>query len=853
MPLMTASADPSPAASATPTEMVKTSTPSSLSREAATADIFESVFGRKEVAPEAMQYPVIVEGSNYGEALVRPATNEANTTMRRADIFKLIFPILTEEKAKELRNRFGKQVEITTAELQSVGIDARFDRKTLSYMVEIALHDRSEVPLALQRRRNPVANLQTLAPATTSMAVNLIGGTTYIHSSDLQETGFAQTQVNLQVAANHKKFVLETGLLYNEQDGVNLDLTRVTRDLIEKQIRLEAGDLRAPIAGLQTTMNIAGLSAYKNFDTKPYEEYRSNPSQQFELEAPARVRVYMNGQFVREFRLRPGRYRLTDLPLRSAGGNDVQLDILYDSGETRQFTFSAFYDFELLQKGISDWGFSAGPTSRFLDGQRRYDTGDIAASGYYRLGLSDRLTLGINSQINNDVFIAGGEALLATQLGTFGVFNAVSQADGLTGNAVNALYRWNGADRRKQQTFDLLARWEDDSYREQNDPFSETQYEWDVSARYSAEVGNDDRISLSSGWRRRRLDNVEEFSHTATYSRRFRKGTLSANVRYDDGGEFEGLSAGISYAISFGKGSAFAGHDTRNQASRASYIYNPGRGTGALGYDIALSQQSRIEDLRAGIDYTGNRFEARAEHFIGNRQPGQSFGNESMTSVFGGTGIVYADGRAALSRPVYDSFAMVEANKGAEDFELAADPIGDVLGTDWGFTAKSSSLGPAVVPDLQSYYLRSISVSAPDAPTGVSFDGNTFDLLPTYRSGFRLKVGSDRNVSAVSRLIDTDGKPVSFASGYVMRDDGEIAPMFTNGGGVFYISELRAGQKVVIEFENPSNHIAEFTIPEDAVGLVRIDGDIVMRETKGGSIRIAKTDTSAPEVTENAS
>ena len=196
---------------------------------------------------------------------------------------------------------------------------------------------------------------------------------------------------------------------------------------------------------------------------------------------------------------------------------------------------------------------------------------------------------------------------------------------------------------------------------------------------------------------------------------------------------------------------------------------------------------------------------------------------------------------------------MIEANEGAADFDLAADPIGDVLGADWGYTAKSSSLGPAVIPDLQSYYLRSISVSAPDAPAGVSVDGNTFDLLPTYRSGFRLKVGSDRNVSAVSRLIGIDGKPIAFASGYVVRDDGEIAPMFTNGGGVFYISELRAGQKVVIEFENPSDHIVEFTVPEDAIGLVRLGRDIVMRETKNGSIRVAKTDTSAPEVTENAS
>ena len=200
----------------------------------------------------------------------------------------------------------------------------------------------------------------------------MAAGTRYVHESKYLEPGFSATQVNVAAALNIYDLVLETGLRYSDNSGDKLGLndTRLTKDLIDKRVRLEAGDLTVPTSALQGNPGILGLAGFRNFGLQPYEEYRTNPSQQFALQRAAQVQVYINGQFIRELRLLPGRYNLTDLPLQSAAGNDIILEIEYDSGDRDRVVFSAFYDFSLLKKGVTDFSLSVGPTSRIDDGSR---------------------------------------------------------------------------------------------------------------------------------------------------------------------------------------------------------------------------------------------------------------------------------------------------------------------------------------------------------------------------------------------------------------------------------------------------------------------------------------------------
>jgi len=275
-----------------------------------------------------------------------------------------------------------------------------------------------------------------------------------------------------------------------------------------------------------------------------------------------------------------------------------------------------------------------------------------------------------------------------------------------------------------------------------------------------------------------------------------------------------------------GDGNAQFFHDTRTPSTRIGYNSRIDRSVGSFGWDTTYTHQSNSDELRAGASYIGNRFEARAEQIVATGRTDRNFGAENTTEFSLGSALVYADGNMALSRPVYDSFAIVTKSKAVKGFDIAVDPRRTVLDTKPSYAAYSSVLGPPVVPDLNAYYIRTIEVEAPDAPAGTSLGGQALNFLPGYRSGYVVKLGDDRNVAVMSVLVDQDGEPIPFAAGYAITSDGERQQMFTNRGGRFYIDGLKHGETVKMEFDSPEGATGTFVVPEGEIGVMRLPNPI---------------------------
>lgn len=804
-----------------------------LSREANSSEIFESVFGRRQFNLTPIPYPVIIEGANSGDILVKPGRDGSPASMDRQDIFELLFPLLTDQKIYELKQTTGADSSITTSELTSLGLPTRFDPATLTLVVDVPLESRSIVPIALRRRVNPAASLTMQPPATFSALLNVLASAGYVHKSDFAEPGFETGSVNMEAAVNYRGTVFETGLRFTENtdDQFKRADTRLTRDFVDRTLRIEAGDLRVPLEGLQGRAGIAGIAASRNFDTKPYEEFRTNPSQQFELQRDARVSVYINNQLVRELRLRPGRYSLTDLPLRSAAGNDVVLEILYDTGEVERVVFAAFYEFDLLKAGVSDFAFSAGPRADIVAGERDYELGNTAFSGFYRYGVNDRLTLGINTQGDRNLFNLGVEGLISTSVGSFGGLAAISNGRSETGSALTAFYRWNGTNIKRRATFDVQASVEDQGFTALGNERSTVSYEYDIAGRLAFNLGEATRFQVSNGFRRLHEANEGEQTWSTALNRRMPFGTLSATLRYDEVESEPEVSAGLSYTFRFGPGSAQLSYDSLSPSYRAAYSRSPSNAAGSFGYDVDYIRQAGTDEIVGGVNYIANRFDSRLEQRIGRLRDDSTFGAENRTNVFFGTALVHADGRTALSRPVFDSFAIFDVGDGADEFEISVDPQSSASGDEYKYAAKSSMFGPAVVPDLQSYLVRTIAVDAPDAPPGTSLGGAAVSLQPGYRSGYVVTVGDDRNVAVVSQMIDIAGQPIVFAAAYAVFPDGTETPIFTNAGGRFYLEGARPGEKIQLRFDDPPDLTASIELPEDVIGLVRLETPVIAYPT----------------------
>lgn len=804
-----------------------------IDKNASVDDIYGALFGSAPQEALSLPYPVIISGINQGDVVITPSSSPGETEIDRQAIMEMILPFLVEQKQAELLETFAQAKTIKAWDLTALGMPTEFDTANLVLIIDIPVEIRSVVPLPLQPRRRAALNLDTEEQAKTSAIVNVAAGTQYVHSSNFLEPGFSATQINVAAALNIHDLVLETGLRYSDGSGDKLGLndTRLTKDLVKKRVRLEAGDLSVPTSALQGNPGILGLAGFRNFGLQPYEEYRTNPSQQFELQRAAQVQVYINGQFIREIRLLPGRYNLTDLPLQSAAGNDITLEIQYDSGDTDRVVFSAFYDFSLLKKGLTDFALSVGPTSSIDGGSRSYDFENPAISAFYRKGWTDELTAGLNLQADTESVNVGADAFYATGLGTFGVLAGLSDSDTGTGSAITGLYRWNSTGPERVTRFDLQARYQSEFYTTLGSGNSSIKY--DVSARMSHNFSQATRVQLTTGFRQRHNQDDFEQSHSANLAWRTKYGTLGTLVRYTTSpSEDAELSAGISFNMLLGSGYAQASHDTQSSSSRASYSSRTDRYADSFGWDVAYSRQSAKDDVRAGASYIGNRFEARAEQRLTAASPQNSFGSENITEASISSALVFADGTFAISRPVYDSFVIFSRNDAVKSINIAVDPRRTVLDTTPSYASYSSALGPAVVPDLNAYYVRTIEVEAPDAPAGTSLGGQALNFLPSYRSGYIVRLGDDRNVAVISVLVDQDGEPIPFAAGYAITSDGERHQMFTNRGGRFYVDGLQHRETVTMEFDSPEGATATFQVPEGEIGVMRLPDPVKIRTNK---------------------
>ncbi len=796
-----------------------------ISSDSSVDHIFAAIFGATPPPAPTLDYPVQLIGMNRGDIRVTPGPSPAATMIDRRAIVDMLLPLLNQEQQSELLRTFTDQAEVSAAELTGLGYTTQFDEYDFVLKVDVPLVYRSIVPIPLQQRHSYEPATGLVRQATTSAIVNVFAGTSYIYDSTERETGFNSTEANIEAAFNYRGAVLETGLRYSDMAESPLARadTRLTYDFVDRTIRTEAGDLSAPTAGLQGNPGIGGISAYREFRLQPDVNFRANPSQQFELQRDARVSVFINGQYVRELRLVSGRYSLTDLPLRSGAGNDVTLEIQYDTGEIERVVFSAFYDFELLKKGTSEFAFSAGPTSETIENERRYDTDNIAFSGLYRLGVSDRLTVGGNSQFDSDLVNVGAEAVYATAIGAVGGSGAYSDHASGAGTAATLFYRWNAKDTARPISANVQARYQDREYRRLGSSAG-APFKYDAAARLSATLTPKSRIQASAGYRQFYGAKPDEYSASVSGSRDIGRGSLSASISYLDAANKPEWFFGVSYSLRFGNAAIQVAHDSRDETTRASASYQPDPSVGSLGYDVAYTRQPDLQELRAGVGYIGNRFDGRIEQSA--REGVES--REHFTNLFLGSALVYADQKFALSRPVFDSFAMFGPKPGAGDFDLSVDPVGGLFGKQTGYAATSSMFGAAVLTDLQSYYNRTVSVEAPKAPAGTSLGENVFSFKPGYRSGYKVEVGSEFNVSIMGRLVGPDGEPVKFASGYAVSEDGERTPVFSNAGGRFYVEQLKSGQTLRIEFNNPKGAWVELKIPKDSLGVIRLKQDVVL-------------------------
>lgn len=738
--------------------------------------------------------PVMDAEAYLGDATVTLGT-DGSASFSASRLLALLEPRLNTQSLEVLRTRLAANGRLTSADLTGAGISIRYNPQTLQVEMDIAASSRSASVIGLGD--GPGRTVSYMQPAEFSAYLNVRGSLDWVQQGEnAADEGLSAPVMFIDGAARWKGVVLE-GELNLQPDSPGADYqrrgTRLVYDDRERLVRWSAGDQLTVAYGFQSAPEIAGLGVSRRYSIlDPQTVIRPRGSRSFQLDRRSMVEVRINGQLVRRIELDPGTYDLQDFPF-AQGANNVELTITDDTGRTERANFNIFLDQAQLAEGLSEFAFYAGVLSPLgAHGPVYSDT--PAFSGFYRRGISDRLTLGANLQADTHGWMGGGEVVLATPFGSLAGLASASHVEGV-GSGWAGLLNFqrtfaNGGIAADTLTLSAEARSRDFAPIGIRAP--ENPYSLIVGASYGRSLTYDLYAGIDARYSKGRGDEPDVQSLRGMVSWNIAPNlSFTGDLTYEKDRRGTNLGTLLSLTYRLGRRSSLrADYDSRYDRARLSYQTFGGTGLGSYTLNADVEHSDIGTGASVNANYYGNRAELGFSHFgIFEQDLGASTGQRS--SLRFGTSLAMADGAVSIGRPVYDAFALVKAHRSIRDHEVLVDPTGDSA------AASTGALGTALQPSLASYSDRSLIVSAPEAPINLDLGAGAFRLFPPYRAGYLLMVGSDYNVSATGRLLDAEGQPVSLVSGTAREldhPDREPLALFTNHDGRFGLVGLAPGR-----------------------------------------------------------
>ncbi len=235
--------------------------------------------------------------------------------------------------------------------------------------------------------------------AQTSGVDAALGATLFAPLGTLTMTGFAQT-------------------LDGANQAVRLDTT-AEWDQPDLLRRLLLGDAVSGGLAWSRSVRFGGVQLATDFTLQPGLTTFPLPAFFGQTAVPSSVDVFVNSARVFEGDVSPGPFQINDLPTVTGGGQAtvVVRNVL---GQEMTQTFSFYASDLLLQQGLSAYDVDLG-FLREAYGEESFDYGAPLATGTYRYGVSDWLTLEAHAETAADVQLLGAGG--AFTVGSFGVIS----------------------------------------------------------------------------------------------------------------------------------------------------------------------------------------------------------------------------------------------------------------------------------------------------------------------------------------------------------------------------------------------------------------------------------------------
>ncbi|GAB3382055.1 fimbria/pilus outer membrane usher protein [Lysobacter fragariae] len=595
---------------------------------------------------------------------------------------------------------------------------------------------------------------------------------------------------------------IETSALSRAGDGggdayQRLD-TRWTWSDPARMTTWTAGDLISGGLGWTRPVRLGGLQWRRNFGVRP--DLITFPVPHFAGQAtvPSSVELLVNNvqQFGAE--VDDGPFVLDTFP-HLTGSGEATLVVRDVLGRATRTSVPIYVDHQRLAPGLSDFSLEAGQLRLGYGGDNDRYADDLTASGSYRRGVSNAVTLEAHAEYGPDLRVGGLGAVWAPG-GYLGVVTAaLARSDGLAqGSQRTVGYQWMspkfGIDlqaQRRSRGFRDLGDLADGG----NEPTS-LRAEDRASMWWSIPRGS---IALSwLHWRNRGgdTDRINTLSWSQVIGREL---FASLNV-FDSGRTGRGVSLNLNLPLGRQRDASLSVSRSHGNTDTVAALRQSAPYDGGWGWDLQAGD-SRGGHALASANVRGRHGEAAfgADH---------SDGRNGYFAQGSGS-LVWMGAAAFASRRVGDAFAVVDARIGGVPVLYENREFG-----------RTNARGYVLLTDLRGWQRNRIAID-PDG-LGVGYRLPPLEQLVTPADSGAVMVSFDvaRTHPALVTLLDRAGQPAPAGSRGTVAGSG--AEFLVGLDGEAYVDDLPDGGTLELELASGR---CRYPLPSgrDASGVTRLD------------------------------
>nr|MBA2548576.1 fimbrial biogenesis outer membrane usher protein [Burkholderiaceae bacterium] len=417
-------------------------------------------------------------------------------------------------------------------------------------------------------------------------------------------------------------------------------------------------------------------------------------------------------------------------------------------------------------------------------GLSSFDYGGPLASGYWRRGLSDRLT--VEGRFEADDIVRAAGATADVSVGLLGIVTAgAALSDGRDGRG----QLWIGGYEYQGRRFNFGARsvWASPQFRLVGDLSSLVMQR---QSQASAGLNLGQAGSIGVAWAAQRYRGLAGVDTVAlSYSVTLAQGTFLTVSTSRSFGVFGQTSAFATLTMALdgrtsvtGEASTTSGAGTGTRSSYAgAAVQRALPSDEGIGYRLRATTRQQF-DASLGYTWRYGVYTLEASSFEGE--------TAARATASGGFGAIA--GHTFASRPITDSFGLVSVGE-IEGIRVFHE--GNLLG-------RTDRYGQVLLPRLTPYSANRITIDERDIPIDVAIKSREMRIIPQFRSGAIAEYDARRRTSAILEVKLADGSHLPAGSDvqivgttqrYFVGHDGEVFVPDLPGNSSF-TAELASGR-----------------------------------------------------------